>query len=129
MAEGAIGTVISEGGVDMAEITGFGDMGPEREMIDITTLAAPGNFDEWIPSLRRGGEMSLDMNFSNSTFQQFLTTTGTSIKYDYKITFPSGSYAEFSGYPKKYKISAEAAGKIAASASIQITGEITFTAI
>ena len=56
---------------NVAEIMSVEGPSPERDVYDITTIDSTGNYREFIPGLKDGGEVSLEMNYTPESYQQF----------------------------------------------------------
>jgi predicted secreted protein len=66
-----VGTVFKRGAVAVAEITNISGPNITRGTIDVTNLDSTNGYKEFIGAFRDGGEVTLSMNFTMATWQDF----------------------------------------------------------
>ena len=105
------GLTFKKGSTAIAQISEMGDFGEDSTDIDVTTHDTSGNFKEYIPGLREGGELSLTCVFSKADTSgqiQAITDCQNGTRSTYTITFAAGTGtgATWSAlmHPKSYKI-------------------------
>lgn len=114
----------------VGKLSSIGEIAPESDEIDVTTLDSPGGAREFIQGARDPGEIELEGFFSKTDAGQaclraayFSGATGQAL-----ITFPDGATAAFSGFVKGFAVgAADVEGAIGFKATIRLTGAITFT--
>lgn len=97
----AYGTILqlSDGGgtpvyTSIAEIRSIGDMGFERDMIEVTHMESPQKFKEFIAAMIDGLMVTLELNYlpAHATHQDMLTNlrqqTLANIFRNYRVVFP-----------------------------------------
>lgn len=74
--------------VDVAEIRSIS--GPEitRETIDVTNLDSVNEYREFIGSFLDGGEVTLEMNFTRNSYDDFLAEIQAGAALNYQIVLP-----------------------------------------
>lgn len=136
MPERALGTIISKGTTTPTEIGGLTNItGIEitADTIDVTTLASPGGYREFIGSFKDAGEVGLEGFFepgSTSGQVALQTSLDNGLAEDYKIAFPTTPPAEwaFKGVVTGFKVGdVEVDGTIAFSATIKVSGKPVLT--
>lgn len=134
-AVAAIGTLfkIGDGGspetfTTIAEVKDIDGPGRTADTIEVTSMDSTGGYKEYIPSLKDGGEVSFDMNFTTSAAQAALVTDFENrTKRNFKIvtTHATPKNISFSGYITDLSYSFEVAGVAMRSVTIKITGPVT----
>ncbi len=115
----------------VAEVTGIGGPGGSLELIDATHMESPSAFREYIASLRDSGELSVDLNFLPNNVGQrgFRTDMVNGTRRNWQLVWtdsPATTWA-FAGFVTGFEPSAAIDDKLAASATIKVTGPITVT--
>lgn len=121
-----------EGGtqVTVGKLTSVGEIQPEAEEIDITTLDSTGGYREFMQGFRDSGEVELSgYHDAGDEGQKALRTAFTSGKSGaFIVSFPDGTDVNFSGFIKSHIIgSAEVDGAVGFGATIRISGPVTVT--
>lgn len=129
MAERALGTTFTFATTEIGSLSSIGEVGGDADEIDVTTLDSTGGYKEFLQGFKDSGEVALSGYLAAGKNQDDLITAfGAGTASDCEIEFPSGTTLTFSGYVKSYKVGpAEVNGAIGFSASIRITGAVTFT--
>lgn len=133
MATKAHGTIFKftpQGGeqVTVGKLTSVGEIAPEAEELDVTTLDSEGGYREYLQGFKDAGELEVSgYHHKNDAGQTALRTafdTGAPGKVE--IAFPDGTKASFSAYVKSHSIgSAEVDGAIGFGATLRLTGRVT----
>lgn len=112
----------------VGKLTSVGEIAPDSEELDVTTLDSPGGYREYIQGFRDAGEVELT-GFHDKTDagQSALRTAFASGKAGaVEIAFPDGSKATFNAYVKKHTLgAAEVDGAVGFGAVLRITGAVT----
>jgi len=121
-----------EGGtqVTVGKLTSVGEIQPEAEEIDITTLDSEGGYREFMQGFRDSGEVELSgYHDAQDVGQKALRDAFASGKGGaFVVSFPDGSEVSFSGFIKAHTIgSAEVDGAIGFGAVVRISGPVTVT--
>jgi hypothetical protein len=114
---------------DLAEVLSVTPPSISVETIDATHMASDDGFREHIPSLKDGGEVTVNMNYveASATLLQTLVLAG---KETFRITFPGSSTYVFSGIPIAFSFDDVVIDdKVAMSLTIKVTGKPVFTAL
>lgn len=126
------GTSIASG-TAIAQVTNISGPGLSADTIDVTSHDSTGGYREFLQSLKDGGEISLDLNFdpTGATHKNasggFLNDfqTGTAVNYTLAFSDAATTVWKFSGIPTGFEVEAPIDDKLAATATIKITGQPT----
>jgi len=110
--------------------------GPETsvDVVDVTNQDSPDNFEEIIPTLKRGGTASFDINFvptdpthdSTDGLLFYLNDRG---KQSWQIIIPgTGLSVQFDGYVVKWGPKFPVANVATASIDIRVSGPVAIAA-
>lgn len=116
--------------VVVGKLTSVGEIAPEAEEVDITTLESTGGYREYMQGFRDSGELEItgfhDANDAGQTALRTAFASGASGAFEVK--FPDDTAVTFSGFIKSHTIgSAEVDGAIGFGAAIRISGAVTVT--
>ena len=133
MATKAHGTTLKftpEGGeqVTVGKLTSVGEITPEAEKLDVTTLDSEGGYREYLQGFRDAGELEISgYHNKNDAGQAALRDAfDTGAPGSVEVAFPDGSKVTFSAYVKSHSIgSAEVDGAIGFGAVLRLTGPVT----
>lgn len=127
-AKKVYGTIFSRGGTAIAEITDLNDVGPDADMLDVTSLDSADGHREFIAGLVNSGEFTIGINFlqSNSGHATMQTDlkAGTSGSYAIAWSGSSGTWA-FTALVKTFKAGGAVGDKLSGTVTFQISGKIT----
>jgi hypothetical protein len=119
----AVAMVTEIGGVDMSRIA-----------IETTAHDSAGAFEEFIPGIRNGGEISLKLNFDPAAATHDETTgllsqfVGDEVVRNYRIALPGGLMTfTFPGFITKFNISPALKDKIEGTLSVKVAGAPTIS--
>ncbi len=114
----------------VGRLTSVGEIKPEAEELDVTTLESIGGYREYIQGYRDSGELELNGFYdAEDAGQKALRSAYADGKIGaFQVDFPDGSRVCFSGFIKSHSIgAAEVDGAIGFGAVVRITGAITIT--
>lgn len=116
--------------VVVGKLTSVGEIAPEAEEVDITTLESTGGYREYMQGFRDSGELEItgfhDADDGGQTALRTAFASGASGSFEVK--FPDDTAVTFSGFIKSHTIgSAEVDGAIGFGAVIRISGAVTVT--
>lgn len=135
MAVSAHGTTLKftpSGGVQatVGRLTAIGEVKPDSEEIDVTTLDSEGGYREYMQGYRDAGALTVE------GFHDKADSGQAAIRASYDaggagnvaIVFPDGSQATFSAYVKSYALgAAKVDGAVGFSATFRLTGAVTYS--
>jgi predicted secreted protein len=118
----------------VGEITSIGGPNFSMETIDVTHHTSANGYREWVASFKDSGEVPLEMNFVPSDAGQN-PTTGLLLDFEnraqrnYQIVWPTtpNKTGSFAAYMTGFSTSAPVDGKLSASATLKITGAVTWS--
>ncbi len=122
----------SESFTDVAEVLSCGPPSYSKETIDTTHSLSPDKFREFIGGLRDGGEVALEMNYTQSDYAAFLATFDSDDDdQNYQITIPDDNYSNsptivFQGICTGIETEIAVEDKITASVTFKVSGKPTF---
>lgn len=124
----AFGTLLKMGATEIAEVTNISAPSVSRDSIEYTSHSSAGGFREFMPGLKDGGEVSLDINWdpSNATHQSLYTqlNTGTA-NTAFSIVFPNAWEFNFNGHVTGFDATAPIDDRLTASVTIKVSGQPT----
>ncbi len=132
----ALGTKLSfkpAGGaeIQIGRLTSIGEIAPDSEELDVTTLDSAGGYREYMQGLKDSGELEVEGYHDGGDAGQaaLRTAYGSGAAGEVKITFPDGTAVSFNGYVKAHTIgAAEVDGAVGFGATFRISGGVTVTA-
>ena len=116
--------------VVVGKLTSVGEIAPEAEEVDITTLESTGGYREYMQGFRDSGELEITgFHDADDAGQNALRTAFASgASGSFEVKFPDDTAVTFSGFIKSHTIgSAEVDGAIGFGAMIRISGAVTVT--
>lgn len=116
--------------VTVGRLTSVGEIQPDSEELDVTTLESTGGYREYIQGFRDSGEVEISgFHDASDAGQKALRAAYSSgAAGAFQVDFPDGSKVEFSGFVKSHTIgSAEVDGAIGFGAILRITGPVVLT--
>lgn len=94
-----VGTIFKRGAVAIAEINSISGPNISRGHIDVTSFDSTSGYREFIAGFRDAGEITLSMNFTFATWQDFKDDIDQDASIEYSITLPNteGTIITFDG--------------------------------
>ena len=133
MATKAQGTVLKFKPADgeqtvVGRLTSVGEITPDSEEIDVTTLDSEGGCREFLQGYRDSGEVELagyhEKNDAGQAALRSAYAAGT--PGEVEVVFPDGTSAAFQAYVKRHTLgAAEVDGAVGFGAVLRITGAVT----
>lgn len=114
----------------VGRLSSVGEIQPDSEEIDITTLESEGGFREYMQGLRDSGEVELSgYHDADDAGQKALRQAYAGGQPGaFEVAFPDGTKVNFSGFVKSHTIgSAEVDGAIGFGATVRISGAVQVT--
>jgi len=102
------------------------------DTVDVTNQSSPGGYEEIVPTIRRSGETTFDVNFvpndathDSVTGLQYLLNN--KLKRSYQLIIPGASTKpRWTGYVVGFDITAPVAGVLSAAVKVKVTGQPTW---
>jgi predicted secreted protein len=127
----ALGTTITFNAKTIGALTSIGEITPDSEELDATTLDSTGGYREFLQGFKDSGEVTLSGYYDKADVgqQELITGYGTGDVDPVVITFPnSAGGATFNAYVKSFTIgSADVDGIVGFGATLRISGAVTTT--
>lgn len=124
----ALGTKIEFNSKEVKNLTSIGEVSPDTDELDATTLDSTGGYREFIQGFKDGGEVTLTGYYDSADAGQaeIITGYGSGTKYTTVITLPSGAGTiTFQSYVKGYSLgSADVDGIVGFGASLRVSGSV-----
>ena len=125
----ALGTTISFNAKTIGALTSIGEITPDSEELDATTLDSGDGYREFLQGFKDSGEVTLSGYYDKDDDgqQALIDGYGTGGAKTVAIAFPdqSGS-ATFQAYVKSYTLgAADVDGIVGFGATLRISGEVT----
>ena len=108
MATGAKGTVFKFGGAVVGKLTSVGEISPQSEELDVTTLDSAGGYREFIQGYRDSGAVELTgFHEKGNAGQAALRAAYESGEAgSAEVDFPDGTTVSFRAFVKGYTLGA-----------------------
>ena len=128
MATKAHGTILKFNQVAVGKLTGVGEIAPDSEELDVTTLDSDGGYREYLQGFRDSGEVEL------SGFHEKGDAGQAALREAYEsgeegaveVDFPDGTVVTFSAFVKSHTIgAAEVDGAVGFGAVLRLSGPVT----
>lgn len=124
-----VGTVFKRGEVAVAEITAISGPNITRGTIDVTNLDSTNGYREFIGAFRDGGEVTLSMNFTMETWQDFKDDIDNDDPVAYSIVL--GNTEEntfgFDALVTSLGMAIPFDDKVSSDVTLKIDGQLTIT--
>lgn len=113
----------------IAKVTSIKPPNLSAGSVDVTHHESPGAMREFIPGLKDGGEVPLEINFDPGSATTDLLTDmfASRATKNCKIVYPDSSEWAFKAFVMSFEPDAPIADKMTASVKLKVTGEVTFT--
>ena len=125
-----IGTKFYMDSQAIAEINNIDGPNLARDTIDVTSLDSTGGYREFIGGFRDGGEVTLEMNFTESGWIDLKARFEEETNHAYSITLDEGGTNEFefefSAWITALGVAVPLDDKITCSVTLKIDGQLTF---
>lgn len=124
-----VGTVFKRAGVAVAEVNSVTGPNSTRNQIDVTSLDSTGGYKEYIGGFRDGGEVTLNMNFTKSTYglMQNDFEDDALVAYSVVLSDASATTIAFSGFVQNLGFAVPTDDKVTADVTIKVSGAVTIT--
>lgn len=127
-------TLLVIGSTPIVELTGINGPGMKSDTVDVTHHQSPGNWKEFVPTLKDGGEIGFEINFipTNATHRNvvggLIYLLDQQTLQSFSLVYPDseGTTWTFSAYVVGFVPSAPHDGKLSAQITIKISGPVSF---
>lgn len=111
----------------IAEVSSIDGPSLAREVIDVTSLDSTGGYREFIGGFRDGGEVTLELNFTLSGFNQFKDDFEDDGTHNYRIVMSDdgATTLQFAGFVSSLPPSIQPDDKVTLAVTIKVTGQVT----
>lgn len=124
-----VGTTFLRGSVAVAEVLSISGPNLSRGTIDVTNLDSTGGYKEFIAGFRDGGEVTLSMNFTMGTWNDFKDDFDLDTAVAYSIVL--GNTAEntfgFNAFITSLGMAVPLDDKVSSDVTLKIDGALTIT--
>lgn len=122
-----VGTKFKRNSVDVAEVNSITGPNKTRGTIDVTSLDSTGGYREFIGGFRDAGTVTLNMNFTMATFNDFNEDFESATLQSYSIVLPDsgGTTFSFSGLVTDLGMAVPMDDKVTSDVTIKISGVVT----
>lgn len=124
----SFGTAITVGGNAVGSLTEINNPGMEANIIDVTNHGSSDNSKEFLGGLKDGGEVSLSGFYDYSDAGQAYLRNNIGASAACVITYSNGNKASFTGIIKSAGEGAPLDEAVPFSATIKVSGKITYAA-
>jgi predicted secreted protein len=123
-AVAGVGTVFNRNSSPLAEVTNITGPTMTRDFIDVTSLDSTGGYREFISGFRDAGTVSLNMNFTETTYLLIKEDFETPTTQNYSIVLANSEATDisFDGLVTECPITIPTDDKISCDVTIKITG-------
>ena len=124
----ALGTTISFNAANIGALTSIGEITPDSEELDATTLDSTDGYREFLQGFKDSGEVTLSGYYKKTDpgQQELITGYGNGEAKTVVIAFPDAGGASFQAYVKSYTLgAADVDGIVGFGATLRISGEVT----
>lgn len=127
----AFGTALLLDGVEIGQVTSIGGPSFSLDTIDVTTHDQAQPWEQFVASILRSGELTLDLSFDPADTEHVaLLNQMVGKSFDsFELDFPDAGYTEwqFAAYVTGFEVTMEVSDKISGSLTLKITGEPVLT--
>lgn len=111
--------------VPLAEVNSIEGPTMSRDFIDTTALDTVGGYRTYITGFRDAGDVTLNMNFTRTTYDAMIADFESSLPQNYEIVIPDDDHTsiEFEGYVTEVPLSISPDDKITANVTIKVSGQ------
>jgi len=127
----ALGTTITFNAKTIGALTSIGEITPDSEELDATTLDSQGGYREFLQGFKDSGEVTLSGYYDKTDAgqQELITGYGNGEAKAVVIAFPGGAGAggaTFQAYVKSFTLgAADVDGIVGFGATLRISGVVT----
>lgn len=124
-----VGTVFKRGAEAIAEVNSISGPNLTRNTIDCTSLDSTGGYREFIAGFRDGGEVTLNMNFTMASWQDFKDDfdLDTSVAYSIVLGNTEENTFGFDAFITSLGLAVPMDDKVTSDVTLKIDGAIAIT--
>ena len=112
---------------NLAEVNSISGPSMTRDFIDVTSLDSTGGYREFIAGFRDGGNVTLNMNFTRTTYDLMKEDFENDDAQNYEIVLPDSDVTsfEFEGLVTELPLEITTDDKVTANVTIKVNGQVT----
>lgn len=112
---------------NLAEINSIEGPGMSRDFIDTTALDTEGGYRTFITGFRDAGQVTLNMNFTRTTYDKMQADFESENAQNYEIVLPDddNTSIEFEGYVTELPLSVTPDDKVTVNVTLKVSGQPT----
>jgi predicted secreted protein len=124
-----VGTVFKRGIVAIAEVISISGPNISRAHIDVTNLDSTNGYREFIAGFRDAGEVTLSMNFTFATWQDFKDDIDDDNSVSYSVELPNteGTIITFDGLVTSLGMAIPFDDKVTSDVTIKVDSVLVIT--
>ena len=122
-----VGTVLQMNTNAIAEINSITGPNMSRDQIDVTSLDSTSGYREFIAGFRDGGELTLNMNFTRDSYDDFLIAFQDDSAQAFSVALPDAGATTFTfnGWVTGLGMAVPLDDKVTSDVTIKISGPVT----
>jgi predicted secreted protein len=111
----------------LAEVNSISGPSMTRDFIDVTSLDSTGGYREFIAGFRDGGTVTLNMNFTRTTYDLMKDDFEDDDSQYYEIVLPDTDQTsfQFEGLVTELPLEISTDDKVTANVTIKVNGQVT----
>jgi predicted secreted protein len=119
----------SEDFTAIAEVTNIAGPTMTRDSVEVTSLDSTGGYREFVPGFRDPGEITLNMNFTLGTWNDFLVDFELDRSVNYEIVFSDAGATvfDFSGFCTALPVTIPTDDRVMSEVTLKLSGPIAVT--
>lgn len=107
----------------IAEVNSIQPVGWSQDAIDVTHMASPNGYREYIPGLRNADPVTIAINYIPSASDAVIAAFDASSLKQYRITHPNNVTLTFSAIVTNYQPDVPVGDKMSATVTLQPSGK------
>lgn len=124
-----VGTIFQRAGTPLAEVNSISGPSKSRDTIDVTSLDSTGGYREFIGGFRDGGEVTLNMNYTQAGYTLLNTDFESNTLQSYTIIL-SDAYLtqyDFSAFVSNLTMNVQPDTQVTLEVTLKISGQVSMT--
>jgi predicted secreted protein len=111
----------------LAEVNSISGPSMTRDFVDVTSLDSTGGYREFIAGFRDGGTVTLNMNFTRTTYDLMKDDFEDDDSQHYEIVLPDTDQTsfQFEGLVTELPLEISTDDKVTANVTIKVNGQVT----
>lgn len=124
-----VGTVFKRANVALAEVNSISGPSKTRDTIDVTSLDSTGGYREFIGGFRDGGEVTLNMNYTQAGYTYLNTDFESNSLQAFSIVLSDSWLTEydFNAFVSNLTMNVQPDTQVTLEVTLKISGQVTMT--